>query len=117
MHEMSTMVRMVNLAAGEAEKAGGGKLKTISISVGAMTGILPFYLQKYFPAASKGTPAEGAKLKIRAVPVTVRCLDCGEVYEPEKVSGRRCPGCGGIRAHILTGRELTLDSIELEEPD
>ena len=115
MHEMSTMVRMVNLACGRAEKEGGGKLKEISISVGEMTGILPVYLQKYFPAASKGTPAEGAVLKIREVPITVKCMDCGTVYEPEKASGRACPECGSIRAHILTGRELTLDQVVLEE--
>lgn len=114
MHEMSTMVRMVNLACETAEKEGGGKLRSLSISVGAMTGILPYYLKKYFPAASKGTTAEEAELKITEVPVTVRCLDCGAVYEPEKESGRRCPKCGSIRAHILTGRDITLDQVELE---
>lgn len=114
MHEMSTMVRMVDLACRTAEKEGGGKLKTISISVGAMTGILPYYLQKYFPAASKGTPAEGARLEITEVPVTVKCLDCGTVYKPERSTGRACPKCGGIRAHILTGRDITLDRIEVE---
>lgn len=114
MHEMSTMVRMIELASRTAEQEGGGKLKSISISVGAMTGILPYYLRKYFPAASKGTPAEGADLLIREVPVTVSCLDCGTVYEPEKESGRRCPGCGSIRAHILTGRDITLDRVELD---
>ena len=115
MHEMSTMVRMVNLACEAAEKEGGGKLKSISISVGAMTGILPYYLEKYFPAASKDTSAEGAALNIRQVPVTVKCLDCGTVYEPEKATGRCCPKCGSIRASILTGRELTLDRVEIVE--
>ncbi len=114
MHEMSTMVRMVDLACETAEKQGGGRLRSLSVSVGAMTGILPYYLEKYFPAASRGTPAEGAVLKITEVPVTVKCLDCGSVYEPEKESGRRCPKCGGIRAHILTGRDITLDQVELE---
>lgn len=114
MHEMSTMVRMVNLACEAAEKEGGGKLRSLSVSVGAMTGILPYYLRKYFPAASRGTLAEGAELKITEVPVTVKCLGCGTVYEPEKENGRRCPHCGSIRAHILSGRDITLDRIELE---
>lgn len=115
MHEMSTMVRMVNLACETAEKEGGGRLKSISVSVGAMTGILPFYLKKYFPAASKGTLAEGAELEITEVPVTVKCQDCGTIYEPEKATGRSCPKCGGIRAHILSGRDITLDKVTMEE--
>ena len=115
MHEMSTIVRMVNLACEAARREGGGRLRSLSIRVGAMTGILPYYLEKYFPEASKGTPAEGAVLKITEVPVTVSCMDCGTVYEPEKTPGRRCPRCGGIRGRVQTGRELMLDQIELEE--
>ncbi len=115
MHEMSTIVRMVNLACEAAQREGGGKLRSLSIRVGAMTGILPCYLEKYFPEASRGTPAEGAVLKITEVPVTVSCMDCGTVYEPEKTPGRRCPRCGSIRGHVQTGRELMLDQIELEE--
>lgn len=113
MHEMSTMIRLVNLACRKAEQEGGGKVTALSISVGDMTGILPAYLQKYFPAASKGTPAEGASLQIREVPIRVKCLDCGIEYLPEETAGRRCPACGGIRASILSGRELDLDWIEL----
>ncbi len=104
MHEMSTIVRMVNMACETARREGGGRLRSLSIRVGAMTGILPCYLEKYFPEASKGTPAEGAILKITEVPVTVSCMDCGTVYEPEKTPGRRCPRCGSIRGHVQTGR-------------
>ncbi len=91
MHEMSTIVRMVNLACEAARREGGGKLRSLSIRV------------------------EGAVLKITEVPVTVSCMDCGTVYEPEKTPGRRCPRCGSIRGHVQTGRELMLDQIELEE--
>lgn len=115
MHEMSTMVRMVNLACEMVEKEGGGRLKSLTVSVGAMTGILPYYLKKYFPAASKGTFAEDAVLNVIEVPVKVKCMDCGKVYEPDKEYGRRCPGCGSIRGHILSGRDIVLDQVEIEQ--
>lgn len=114
MHEMSTMVRLVDLAQQKGREQGAERILRLSVSVGAMTGILPYYLQKYFPEASKGTLMEGAQLQITEVPVTVKCSDCGEVYSPDRATGRKCPGCGSIRAKILTGRDIRLDSIEVE---
>lgn len=111
---MSTMVRLVDLAERKGREMKAGRIRSLSVRVGAMTGILPCYLQKYFPEASRGTLSEGAKLEITEVPVTVQCSDCGRVYEPDREKDRKCPACGSARARILAGREITLDSMEIE---
>ena len=115
MHELSTMIRLVDLAERRAREAGAGKILRIEVSVGEMTGILPYWLERYFPEASQGTAAQGALLQIRSVPVRVCCLGCGCGYIPDRGTDRACPLCGSIRGKILSGREITLDRLELED--
>lgn len=114
MHELSTMIRLVSLAQETAEKEGAKKVTALTVKVGEMTGILPSYLYKYFPEASRGTLLEGAELTCTGVPVRVRCLSCGTEYEPDRIPGRVCPNCGKTAAHILAGRDVTLENIEIE---
>jgi len=113
MHELSTMVKLVNMAIEEASASDASHIMSMTVKVGEMTGILPRYLHRYFPQATAGTIAEGAQLQIIEVPVRIRCLDCGTEYEPTKVPGRRCPQCESVKGKILSGRELTLESLEV----
>ncbi len=115
MHELSTMIHLVNLAADAAGKEGGGKITSMEVSVGEMSGILGCYLKQYFPQAAKGTTAEGAELVIHEIPVKVRCLQCGREYEPDRETGRVCPECGSAMGKIIAGRDVVLDSVTVSE--
>ncbi len=42
------------------------------------------------------------------------CLDCDIEYEAKDFY-QGCPDCGSISRRILSGREFTVDSVELEE--
>ncbi len=117
MHELSTMIHLVNLASEAAQREGGGRISSMEVSVGGMSGILGYYLKQYFPEASKGTAAEGAQLIIHEVPVRVHCLQCGMEYEPDREHDRVCPQCHSASGKIIAGRDVVLDSIELTEPD
>lgn len=111
MHEMSTMIRLVNQAAEVMEKEHLKKIRQIIVDVGEMTDILPEYLYKYYPEASRHTPCEGSDLKVRVVEAKAQCLDCGTVFHPSRENDYRCPGCRGIRCKILAGRSVTLAQI------
>ncbi len=115
MHELSTMVRLVNLACEAADKEGGGQITSMEVSVGEMSGIIEYYLRLYFPQAAKGTAAEGAKLTVHMVPVKVCCLDCGEEYEPSAQTNRVCPNCSSARGRVIGGRDVVLDSVTLSD--
>ena len=113
MHEMSYMIKFINMAEEAAAEHPEAKISSISVKVGEMTGVLPEYLEKYFPEAAAGTGCEGASLYVDYVPVRVRCKGCGSEYHPSKDNDYRCPGCKSIDAEYLCGRELSLESISL----
>lgn len=113
MHELSTVIRLVNLAEKEAAAAGAAGVKSMTVRIGEMTGILPEYVRKYFPEAVKGTMLEKAELILEEEPVQTKCGDCGRVYRPSREKGYACPDCGSIRGKVVAGRETRLISMEL----
>ncbi|MCR5033414.1 MAG: hydrogenase maturation nickel metallochaperone HypA [Lachnospiraceae bacterium] len=111
MHEMSYMLRLVSLAQQTAREQQIDTIKTMVVEVGGMTGVLPYYLHKYFPTAVKGTLLEGATLEIIEIPVRTRCEDCATEYEPDKGNGYCCPHCGSKNGTVIAGRDVTLSKI------
>ncbi|MGI5989776.1 MAG: hydrogenase maturation nickel metallochaperone HypA [Lachnospiraceae bacterium] len=113
MHELSYMVRFANMAVEAAEKNHAKKVDTVTIRVGQMTGLVPQYLQHYYPQAAAGTILEGSRLVIEECPVRMKCA-CGNVYTPDRENGYACPKCGGSAGRLISGREMDLVSVEIE---
>ena len=51
MHEMSTVIRLVNMASSVAVENNATSVKKIKVAIGEMTGVLPEYVRKYYPEA------------------------------------------------------------------
>ena len=109
MHEMSYMINFINMA----EKAADGAeaITSVTVKIGALTGVLPEYLKKYFPQAAKNTRCEGADFNVIAIPAEVTCDGCGKNYQPGKDNNYCCPSCGSKDGKIIHGRELDLSSV------
>ncbi len=114
MHEMSYVVRIVNLALRKAQENGAAEVKSLTVLVGEMTDIVPEYLHKYYPDAVKGTIMEGSVLKTETDPVKIRCGGCGRIYHPEKANSYACPVCGSTEGEICGGRGLSIRELEIE---
>ena len=114
MHEMSYIVKLVNTALDSLKDMDGGKVKELFVQVGAMTGLEPYYLKKYYPEAVRGTLLEGSGLQVELIPVEACCQDCGLVYQPTRDYGYGCPSCGSGQGRVVHGREFVLDHIVLE---
>ncbi|MBQ9027837.1 MAG: hydrogenase maturation nickel metallochaperone HypA [Lachnospiraceae bacterium] len=117
MHEMSYVVRFVNLALQKAQENRAVRVRSLTVSVGEMTDIVPEYLHKYYPEAVSGTIMEGSALKVEVIPVRIRCAGCGEVYHPEKGNAYACPVCGDSAGEICGGRGMQLTALEMETED
>lgn len=120
MHEMSYVVRMVNLAQKTVENelakdARPFRVKKIVVSVGEMTGVIPMYLHRYYPEAVKGTLLEGSELETEDLPAMVRCLDCETEYHPSVENEYSCPNCRGIQGKVTQGRDVLLKEVVVEE--
>ena len=115
MHEMSYISRMVNLAIDVANENKAKAVKSIEVSIGKTSGVMPYYMHKYYPDASKGTILEGAELICIEIPVTALCEECGSEYEPVKEHDYICPRCGGRRGRIIAGRDVVLSNVVIED--
>lgn len=121
MHEMSYMVRMVNLAQKTVEKelakasALPFRVQKIVVQVGEMTGVIPMYLHRYYPEAIKGTHLEGSELETEDLPAMVQCLDCGTEYHPGVENDYSCPKCKSIQGKVTQGRDVLLKEVVLED--
>ena len=124
MHEMSYVVRMVNLAqktveqelAKEQNKSQPKiKVNKIVVQVGEMTGVIPMYLHRYYPEAVKGTLLEESELETEDLPAMVRCLDCETEYHPSVENEYSCPNCRSIQGKVTQGRDVILKEEVIED--
>ncbi len=115
MHEMSYIAEMVSLAANIAKENNARKVKRIEIQIGKTSGVMPYYMYKYYPEASKGTVLEGAELICEEVPVKAFCEECESDYYPDKQFRYLCPYCGGRRARIIEGKGVVLKNVVIED--
>ncbi len=93
--------------------ANGRRVTLVDLTVGALRQVVPDSLAFHFEILARGTPCERARLRQRVTPARLGC-ECGHVWELAEPSFR-CPRCGGGRARVLSGEELLVESIEVEE--
>jgi hydrogenase nickel incorporation protein HypA/HybF len=65
--------------------------------------------------ATEGTPLAGARLVVNRLPVVMRCGPCGRDVELTGVQSFHCPVCGAAATDLRQGRELEIESFEIDE--
>ena len=113
MHELSLAQSLLEIVLEEGKRHGMNRVKTVRLQVGEMAAVVPDSLSFCFEMLSQETPASGALLEMETVPVVARCNQCHEVFEVEK-HVFVCPQCGDSSLDLLSGRDLTVMSIEGE---
>ncbi len=114
MHEFGLMQSVMKIALDAAEKRGAKKITKIKLKAGEMEGIIPDSMQFHFEHLRVGTIAEGAELVIEEVPLVVECSSCGEKSRVEPFAFMVCPKCNGFTTQVISGKELTVESVEME---
>lgn len=113
MHELSIVESLLALALENAEKAKANKILKINLVVGELSGVLEECMDFYFSFLSKNTIASEASLCYTHTPVQLRCRNCNTIFSPEKLN-YHCPNCKERQVEIVSGRELYIDSMEVE---
>ncbi|BBO83595.1 putative hydrogenase nickel incorporation protein HypA [Desulfosarcina ovata subsp. sediminis] len=117
MHEMGIAMQIAEIAtASIPADMQGARVQRVNLKVGKLSAIVADSLRFCFDLVVKETPLEGAELVIEELPVVVRCKACENqwtVTEPVFV----CPVCKSGDIDILSGRELDITSIEIEDED
>jgi len=117
MHEMGLASEIVRIVTESIPvEMAGSRVARVNLKVGRLAAVVPQSLRFCYDIVAKGTPAEGSRLNILEVAVEARCNGCQhqwEIDEPVFV----CPQCRGTSIEMLSGRELDIESIELEEEE
>jgi len=115
MHEYAVTQEIVRIVEEAARGAGAGvKVTRVILKIGKFSAVVVRYVQHYYDMMTEGTNLHGAEIDAVEVAATAECGECGRVYEvigPDS----SCPGCGGPVTTLLTGRELLVESIEVND--
>ncbi|HUI22297.1 MAG TPA: hydrogenase maturation nickel metallochaperone HypA [Methylocella sp.] len=110
MHELAITCNIVELA---EEAANGRRVHRVTIEIGELSGVLPDAITFCFPEVANGTCLQDAFLEIRRIDALARCSGCGSEFRTPEIT-TVCP-CGSLDFVRLSGEELNIKSIELEE--
>jgi hydrogenase nickel incorporation protein HypA/HybF len=114
MHEASIAQSIIEtiegrIAAGDIT----GRVRAITLTIGRLTTVVPDNLCFLFQVLAEDTVLNGVKLEIDHVPIRVVCRACRARYEIKDVDFR-CPRCNSPDLDIVSGRELMIESVEVE---
>ena len=117
MHEISVLKKIVDTCERVAADNGVSNIKGITLTVGELTGYIPYFFTEYFPLVTKDKPLfEGAQLQIREIKGEALCKECGSLYNVMRCEGQ-CPRCGSRSKTIIGGEEFRLEQILVSEGD
>jgi hydrogenase nickel incorporation protein HypA/HybF len=115
MHELSITQDVLKIVLEHAEMNGVNKVVGVNLRVGELRDVVEEWMQRFFDYLSRGTLAEGAKLKIEWLPLVFRCA-CEETFSANIREKREitCPDCGGKEFALISGREFEIQGIEVQ---
>jgi hydrogenase nickel incorporation protein HypA/HybF len=115
MHELSIAMNILNIAAAEAERRGGVRVVAIHLKLGPLSGVVKEALLSAYDLAGEISPMPDARLVIDEVPVVIYCETCEAEQPIASIQEFCCPKCGTFTANIISGRELDVVSMEIQE--
>ena len=115
MHELGIANSVLEAARAEMQQRPGARLVKIGLRVGELSGVDPEALRFGFDALARGTDLETASLEIEFCPRRQRCPACGREFTVVDFEVA-CPGCAEARTECISGDELSLAYLEMEEP-
>ena len=113
MHELSLTQNIVDLAIEHAARENAARVLSITLEIGALSGVVAEAVEFAFDVCSKGTLAEGAQLEIRHITGRGRCLDCHKEAEISNLT-HLCPHCGSLALKTVQGQEMKFTEMEID---
>jgi len=115
MHELSIVASVVDTVTESLANYPGARVVEVRLRVGALSSVVVDSLEFCWGIATEGTPLAGSALKVTTLPVVMHCVACDADVELDGVQSFRCPRCGTPSGDLRQGRELEIESFEIEE--
>ena len=114
MHELSIANAILEAVRSEATKHPGAHVSKVGVRIGVLAGVEPDALSFSFEVLVRGTELDPLSLEIESRPRRHRCRRCETTFDVND-DGLACPACGAADTLFVSGDELELAYLELEE--
>jgi hydrogenase nickel incorporation protein HypA/HybF len=115
MHELSIVSSIVDSVIVSLASYPGAQVKEVRLRVGALASVVEDSLHFCYQIATEDTPLAGSVLIVKTLPVVMHCEPCAQDVELPSLQSFRCPQCGQPVSDLRQGRELEIESVEIEE--
>ena len=116
MHELSIAHNIVDIVHQYVEEERLPLVQHVSVQIGVLSGVVSDSLEFNFEALVADTSLGNARLRIVHVPFVIQCHACGTASELE-TGIAVCPHCGSVKTQTLSGSELQVMEIVVNEPE
>jgi hydrogenase nickel incorporation protein HypA/HybF len=114
MHEMGIANSILEAVRTEMRRYPGSRPAKVGLRIGEMAAIDEESLRFCFEALANGTELANLELAIDTCQRRHRCADCRNEFVVRDYDFR-CPGCGSLASDCISGDELELSYVELED--
>lgn len=113
MHEASVAAGILETVERVARKNGSSQIVAIRLQIGEFTCIQPDMLKFCLETLAEDTIAKGATVSIDRVKTRAVCNVCNAEFEVCDTEFK-CPECSSSDIVLVSGRELLIESIEVQ---
>jgi len=110
LHELGIVINVVKTVEDFAQKNGLTKIDTLVLQIGAMSPVIPTFVENCYPIAVKDTLLEDTKLQIEIIPANGRCNDCEHVFNVIQHRAT-CPNCKADSPEMISGNEFLIKEV------
>jgi hydrogenase nickel incorporation protein HypA/HybF len=114
MHELSIVEALLEQVGCVREAHGGGRVSAVTVRVGKWRKVVPEVFRFHYDVLTRDGDLSGSRLEFIEVDATALCASCGALF-PVEDSYVVCPECSALGGSLVTGDELDLVSVELED--
>lgn len=114
MHEVGIANSILEATRAEMGRHAGARALRVRVRLGELAGVDPEALAFCFAALTRETELAAPELKIEICPRKHRCPVCGEEFAVVDYDFR-CTRCGEEKTEFISGDQLELASLEMEE--
>lgn len=113
MHEVGITRGIVEICEETARRQEAKVVRSVTVEIGELSGVIPEAVAFCFEACSKGTLLEKTSLIIDRIPGRGRCGDCRAECAMDPYSFE-CPSCGSLALERIQGDELRVKEMEID---
>ncbi len=114
MHELGIAQGILDIVGQYVPESQAAGIRSVKVRVGQLAGVVAESLEFSFQAIVAGTSWQTARLEIEKVPTVVECSQCRGRFEIDDIAFS-CPECGSTNIDLVSGTDLQVVEIEMED--